>query len=134
MAKSENDGNVGGGGGNVSNGEKTDKIPLKLILVSGRTHEFKNFTAATTAGELINYVFEHWPEEWEEERVTSAQMLKLIFHGRFIHGSVTLGALHLPSGTSTVMHLVTRETLPEPNSNDNPKKSKRGRCCHCTIC
>ncbi|CAK5094279.1 unnamed protein product [Meloidogyne enterolobii] len=61
-------------------------------------------------------------------------MLKLIYHGRFIHGSVTLGALHLPAGNSTVMHLVTRETLPEPNSNDNLKKSKRGRCCHCTIC
>ncbi|CAK5099456.1 unnamed protein product [Meloidogyne enterolobii] len=44
-------------------------------------------------------------------------MLKLIYHGRFIHGSVTLGALHLPAGNSTVMHLVTRETLPEPNSN-----------------
>jgi len=57
----------------------------------------------------------------------------LIFHGRFLHGSVTLGALHLPVGSSTVMHLVNfniyliisinkyfkvaRETLPEPNSS-----------------
>uniref|UniRef100_A0A915P0D3 UBL3-like ubiquitin domain-containing protein n=1 Tax=Meloidogyne floridensis TaxID=298350 RepID=A0A915P0D3_9BILA len=134
MAKSEAEGNNNNSGGSGLNNEKAEKIPLKLILVSGRTHEFRNFTAATTAGDLINYVFENWPEEWEEERVTSAQMLKLIYHGRFIHGSVTLGALHLPAGNSTVMHLVTRETLPEPNSNDNLKKSKRGRCCHCTIC
>uniref|UniRef100_A0A1I8B3F2 ATP-dependent DNA helicase RecG n=1 Tax=Meloidogyne hapla TaxID=6305 RepID=A0A1I8B3F2_MELHA len=78
MAKSEVGGNNSGNSG--LNNEKAEKIPLKLILVSGRTYEFKNFTAATTAGELIN----------------------LIYHGRFIHGSVTLGALHLPAGTSTV--------------------------------
>lgn len=107
---------------------------LKLILVSGRTHEFRNFGPTTTAAEIINYVFENWPQEWEEERVSSAQMLKLIYHGRFLHGSVALQALHLPVGSSTVMHLVTRETLPEPNSSDSLKKTKSGRCCHCSIC
>lgn len=55
--------------------------------------------------------------EWEEERVSSASLLKLIYHGRFLHGSVTLSALSLPGGKTTVMHLVTRENLPEPNSN-----------------
>lgn len=47
----------------------------------------------------------------------SSSLLKLIYHGRFLHGSVTLNALSLPSGKTTVMHLVTRENLPEPNSN-----------------
>lgn len=55
--------------------------------------------------------------EWDEERVNAASMLKLIYHGRFLHGSVTLGALSLPVGKTTVMHLVTRENLPEPNAN-----------------
>ncbi|KAK5980251.1 Ubiquitin domain-containing protein [Trichostrongylus colubriformis] len=55
--------------------------------------------------------------EWAEEKVESASMLKLIYHGRFLHGSVTLNALNLPQGKTTVMHLVTRENLPEPNSN-----------------
>ncbi|VDM39975.1 unnamed protein product, partial [Toxocara canis] len=55
--------------------------------------------------------------EWEEERVGSSSLLKLIYHGRFLHGSVTLSALSLPAGKTTVMHLVTRENLPEPNSS-----------------
>lgn len=55
--------------------------------------------------------------EWADEKVESASMLKLIYHGRFLHGSVTLSALNLPQGKTTVMHLVTRENLPEPNSN-----------------
>lgn len=44
-------------------------------------------------------------------------MLKLIYHGRFLHGSVTLGALSLPVGKTAVMHLVTRENLPESGTN-----------------
>ncbi|VDN86574.1 unnamed protein product [Brugia pahangi] len=44
-------------------------------------------------------------------------MLKLIYHGRFLHGSVTLGALSLPVGKTAVMHLVTRENLPESTTN-----------------
>jgi hypothetical protein len=44
-------------------------------------------------------------------------VLKLIYHGRFLHGSVSLGALSLPLARTTVMHLVARENLPEPNSS-----------------
>lgn len=102
--------------------------------MSGRTHEFQ-FTPATSAAEICQHVFENWPKgsaliasnslivcggflEWVEERVASASLLKLIYHGRFLHGSVTLSALSLPgSGKTTVMHLVTRENLPEPNSS-----------------
>ena len=39
-----------------------------------------------------------------------------ICQGRFLHGNVTLAALGLPTGKTTVMHLVPRESLPEPNS------------------
>ncbi|KAJ8944369.1 hypothetical protein NQ318_017688 [Aromia moschata] len=35
------------------------------------------------------------------------------------NNNVTLGALGLPFGKTTVMHLVPRETLPEPNSQGN---------------
>ena len=54
--------------------------------------------------------------DWTEESVSSAEILRLIYQGRFLHGNVTLGALGLPSGKTTVMHLVPRESLPEPNS------------------
>ncbi|PIO71844.1 hypothetical protein TELCIR_06246 [Teladorsagia circumcincta] len=40
-------------------------------------------------------------DEWAEEKVESASMLKLIYHGRFLHGSVTLNALNLPQGKTT---------------------------------
>ncbi|KAI1731701.1 ubiquitin-2 like rad60 SUMO-like domain-containing protein [Ditylenchus destructor] len=113
--------------------DNNELINLRLILVSGRTREFQ-FNASTSAADICQHVFENWPTEWEEERVTSASLLKLIYHGRFLHGSVTLSALSLPGGKTTVMHLVTRENLPEPNSNDSLKKSKRSACCRCSIC
>jgi len=109
-----------------------DSIHLKLILVSGRTQEFL-FEPSTSAHDVTQYVFDNWPAEWEDERVDSSSFLKLIYHGRFLHGSVTLSALGLPVGKTSVMHLVPRENLPEPNSNDNLKKSKRGSCCRCCL-
>ena len=48
--------------------------------------------------------------------MSRAEILRLIYQGRFLHGNVTLGALGLPPGRTSVMHLVPRETLPEPNS------------------
>ncbi|CAJ0580795.1 unnamed protein product, partial [Mesorhabditis spiculigera] len=106
-------------------------VTLRLILVSGRTREF-SFPPSISATEVTQHVFDNWPQEWEEESVESASLLKLIYHGRFLHGSVTLAALALPPGKTTVMHLVTRENLPEPNSNDSLSKRKRGGCCRCT--
>uniref|UniRef100_A0A0N4Z2Q7 Rad60-SLD_2 domain-containing protein n=1 Tax=Parastrongyloides trichosuri TaxID=131310 RepID=A0A0N4Z2Q7_PARTI len=111
-----------------------DKINLKLILVSGRVREIQ-FPPSTSAADVCDYVFNNWPPEWDDEKVTSSSLLKLIYHGRFLHGTVTLSALSLPLGKTTVMHLVTRENLPEPNSNDSLKKAKRGsNCCRCSIC
>jgi|UniRef100_A0AC34GS03 hypothetical protein len=112
---------------------ENDQINLKLILVSGRTREFQ-FAPSTSAAEVCQHVFDNWPLDWEEEQVASASLLKLIYHGRFLHGSVTLNALSLPVGKTTVMHLVTRENLPEPNSSDSIKKAKRSSCCRCCIC
>ncbi|XP_036423853.1 ubiquitin-like protein 3 [Colossoma macropomum] len=68
---------------------------------------------------------------WEEEQVSSPSILRLIFQGRFLHGNVTLGALKLPPGRTTVMHLVARETLPEPNSHGqrNREKTTESSCC-----
>uniref|UniRef100_A0AAF5RXK6 UBL3-like ubiquitin domain-containing protein n=1 Tax=Wuchereria bancrofti TaxID=6293 RepID=A0AAF5RXK6_WUCBA len=107
-----------------------DTINLRLILVSGKTKEFQ-LASNSSALDITQYVFDHWPDEWNDERVNSSSMLKLIYHGRFLHGSVTLGALSLPVGKTAVMHLVTRENLPESTTNDNLKKMKRNTCCRC---
>uniref|UniRef100_A0A915CTK0 UBL3-like ubiquitin domain-containing protein n=1 Tax=Ditylenchus dipsaci TaxID=166011 RepID=A0A915CTK0_9BILA len=88
-------------------------INLKLILVSGRTREF-NFSASTSAADIASMFLRIGPENGKRS-------------------SVTLSALSLPGGKTTVMHLVTRENLPEPNSNDNLKKSKRSACCRCCV-
>ncbi|PIC38480.1 hypothetical protein B9Z55_010481 [Caenorhabditis nigoni] len=95
---------------------QAEPVVLRLILVSGKTHEFE-FSPLTSAHDVTQMVFDQWPDEWYEDKVQSAQMLKLIYHGRFLHGSVTLHALQLMPGKTTVMHLVTRENLPEPNSS-----------------
>ncbi|KAI4814566.1 hypothetical protein KUCAC02_003756, partial [Chaenocephalus aceratus] len=91
------------------------QINLRLILVSGKTKEFL-FSPNDSAADIAKHVYDNWPMDWEEEQVSSPVILRLIYQGRFLHGNVTLGALKLPLGKTTVMHLVARETLPEPNS------------------
>ena len=116
------------------------------------------FSPSESAGDIAQFVFDNWPSEWEEEAVSSvraktststntalivslfqvskAEILRLIYQGRFLHGNVTLSALGLPGGKTTVMHLVPRESLPEPSSQDdlNRKKSGRSRCCGAMTC
>jgi len=107
-------------------------INLRLILVSGKTKDFQ-FHPSESAGDIAQYVFDSWPSDWSDEAVSSAEILRLIYQGRFLHGNVTLAALGLPTGKTTVMHLVPRESLPEPNSQDDEKKkkSRSSRCCNC---
>lgn len=113
-----------------------DKINLKLIMVSGKSREFL-FNPLTSAGEIAEHVFDNWPEEWSDDRVSKAEVLRLIYQGRFLHHNVNLCALGLPLAKTTVMHLVPRENLPEPNSQDQLQKSKARRrgCCamSCTV-
>lgn len=54
--------------------------------------------------------------EWADEQIPATNILRLIYQGRFLHGNVTLAALQLPPGKTTVMHLVARENLPELNN------------------
>lgn len=61
---------------------KEDLINLKLILVSGQTHEF-HFSPSISASQVCDYVFENWPEDWKDEKVASPSLLKLIYHGLF---------------------------------------------------
>jgi hypothetical protein len=63
--------------------------------------------------------------DWgNEQRVDRYEVLRLIYQGRFLHGNVTLGALRLQQGKTTVMHLVPRENLPEPTNGDQKRKHK----------
>lgn len=115
----------------MSSNRRNDKITLRLIHpMNGHSKEF-NFTGSDTATDVGQYVFDHWPQEWESDRVSSPNILRLIYQGRFIHGNVTLGALQLPAGKTTVMHLMPRETLPEPNSQGPRKtgKTEESNCC-----
>jgi hypothetical protein len=60
-----------------------EEVNLKLILVSGRTHEFQ-FSPSSSASEVCQYVFDTWPADWKDEKVASASLLKLIYHGKII--------------------------------------------------
>ncbi|KAK4293670.1 hypothetical protein Pmani_033660 [Petrolisthes manimaculis] len=136
MTWREGGGGGGGGGqrfwerGKAGRGREGRGINLRLILVSGKTKEFL-FSPSESAGDIAQFVFDNWPQEWAEESVSKAEILRLIYQGRFLHGNVTLGALGLPAGKTCVMHLVPRENLPEPNSQDQRQKSKGGSssCC-----
>lgn len=113
----------------------SDKVNLRLILVSGKTKEYL-FSGNDSAADIAQHVFDNWPEEWADEAVSKAEILRLIYQGRFLHGNVTLAALGLTLGKTTVMHLVPRENLPEPNSQDQRQKSKNGSssCCSSSCC
>ncbi|XP_019467621.1 ubiquitin-like protein 3 [Meleagris gallopavo] len=108
------------------------QINLRLILVSGKTKEFL-FSPNDSAADIAKHVYDNWPMDWEEEQVSSPNILRLIYQGRFLHGNVTLGALKLPFGKTTVMHLVARETLPEPNSQGQRNREKTGESNCCVI-
>jgi len=92
-----------------------DKINLRLIMVSGKTKDYL-FKPSDSAGDIAQFIFDNWPEDWSDEAVSNAEILRLIYQGRFLHCNVTLSALGLATGKTTVMHLVPRENLPEPNS------------------
>ncbi|OCT96058.1 hypothetical protein XELAEV_18013740mg [Xenopus laevis] len=108
------------------------QINLRLILVSGKTKEFL-YSPNDSAADIAKHVYDNWPMDWEEEQVSSPNILRLIYQGRFLHGNVTLGALKLPLGKTTVMHLVARETLPEPNSQGQRNREKTGESNCCVI-
>jgi len=112
----------------------SDKINLRLILVSGKTFEFL-FSPSCSAAEITQHVYDNWPETWQDEQLPATNILRLIYQGRFLHGNVTLGALQLPIGKTTVMHLVAREHLPEPNNQGQMKKDKSGEsgCSNCCV-
>ncbi|XP_061164821.1 ubiquitin-like protein 3 [Saccostrea echinata] len=111
-----------------------DKINLRLILVSGKTKEYL-FSPNDSAGDITESVYRNWPSEWADESLPASNILRLIYQGRFLHGNVTLGALQLPQGKTTVMHLVPRENLPEPNNQGQLKKDKSGEsnCSNCCV-
>ena len=92
-----------------------DKVNLRLLMVRGDTAEFL-FTLSDTAQVVADRVYSNWPDNWPLEERPDTNILRLIYQGRFLHNNVTLGALFLPMGKTTVMHLVPRENLPELNS------------------
>jgi len=116
-----------------------DKVNLKLIYVAGNDQAGKEFLVSPnlTATEIAVHVHENWPQDWQNNKVDKAEVLRLIYQGRFLHESVSLDSLNIQPGRTCVMHLVPREKLPEPNI-DNWKKEKSQQpdspgCCVCTI-
>ncbi|KAB0341198.1 hypothetical protein FD755_015680 [Muntiacus reevesi] len=83
-------------------------INLRLILVSGKTKEFL-FSPNDSASDIAKHVYDNWPMDWEEEQVSSPNILRLIYQGRFLHGNVTLGVF----GMSTFLHFASnfKQTL-----------------------
>jgi len=98
-----------------SSTSSTENINLKLLRVNGQFKVFQ-FPPSASASTIAKHVFDNWPEEWTTEQVKTHTVLRLIYQGRFLHGNATLGALRVPGGKTTVMHLVSRNSLPQPQS------------------
>lgn len=52
---------------------------------------------------LLSFPFP--PPDWEEEQVSSPNILRLIFQGRFLHGNVTLGGENNTPSIRSSVHL-----------------------------
>ncbi|XP_062514246.1 ubiquitin-like protein 3 [Corticium candelabrum] len=114
-----------------------DKVNLRLILVSGNRADFL-VSPGDSVTSVVRQVFENWPKEWSSEtKVNIPDSLRLIYLGRFLKGSLTLSALNLPLGKTTVMHLIVREHVPgEASSNGTTERSKdrqEGSTCDCCV-
>ncbi|XP_039730277.1 ubiquitin-like protein 3 isoform X3 [Pteropus medius] len=116
----------------MSSNVPADMINLHLILVSGKTKEFL-FSRNDSALDIAKHVYDNPPMDWEEEQVNSPNVPRLIYQGWFLHGNVTLGALKLPFGKTTVMHLVASEMLLEPNFQGQRNREKMGESNCCVI-
>ncbi|PAA59161.1 hypothetical protein BOX15_Mlig015799g1 [Macrostomum lignano] len=108
----------------------SDRVNLRLLLVSGSSHCFL-FSPDDCAQEITDFVYNNWPEDWSQAERPASNILRLIYQGRFLHRSVTLAALRLPPGGTTVMHLVARDSAPEPRADDERRRAKGGICCCC---
>lgn len=51
-----------------------------------------------------------FPSDWEEEQVSSPNILRLIYQGRFLHGNVTLGG-EKTHKTYIFTHMLTKSQL-----------------------
>ncbi|ELK03917.1 Ubiquitin-like protein 3 [Pteropus alecto] len=116
----------------MSSNVPADMINLHLILVSRKTKEFL-FSPNDSALDIAKHVYDNPPMDWEEEQVNSPNIPRLIYQGWFLHGNVTLGALKLPFGKTTVMHLVASEMLLEPNFHGQRNREKMGESNCCVI-
>uniref|UniRef100_A0A8V0XRZ1 Ubiquitin-like protein 3 n=1 Tax=Gallus gallus TaxID=9031 RepID=A0A8V0XRZ1_CHICK len=87
----------------MSSSVPADMINLRLILVSGKTKEFL-FSPNDSAADIAKHVYDNWPMDWEEEQVSSPNILRLIYQGRFLHGNVTLGGMKV----IFIIHATTR--------------------------
>ncbi|XP_021234186.1 ubiquitin-like protein 3 [Numida meleagris] len=87
----------------MSSSVPADMINLRLILVSGKTKEFL-FSPNDSAADIAKHVYDNWPMDWEEEQVSSPNILRLIYQGRFLHGNVTLGGMKV----IFIIHVRTR--------------------------
>uniref|UniRef100_A0A1I8INE6 Rad60-SLD_2 domain-containing protein n=1 Tax=Macrostomum lignano TaxID=282301 RepID=A0A1I8INE6_9PLAT len=101
----------------------SDRVNLRLLLVSGSSHCFL-FSPDDCAQEITDFTGRK-PNGQPPTFCASS------IRAGFLHRSVTLAALRLPPGGTTVMHLVARDSAPEPRADDERRRAKGGICCCC---
>ncbi|CAH8578497.1 unnamed protein product [Schistosoma curassoni] len=98
-------------------------VHLKLLMPDGSFFEHK-YDQDTTVEQITSSLFSDWPDSLGKR--PDSNHLKLIFQGRFLHGTLKLSELKLPSETIT-MHLIQHKTMSLARINGQQKRFKR--CC-----
>jgi hypothetical protein len=55
--------------------------------VTGKTKDFL-FDPNDSATDIAQFVFDHWPQDWIEEAVPRAEILRLIYQGMYHEGLI----------------------------------------------
>ncbi|KAG0295169.1 Ubiquitin-like protein 3, partial [Dissophora globulifera] len=95
-----------------------DTVALTLLLVNGSRTTF-NFQGTDTIDTVKARVHESWPREWQEEKPTSPQSLKILYLGKFLADTSTLESNKIQPGATTIVHLTIK--APEQEQHGHSK-------------
>ena len=66
-----------------------DKINVRVIVITGQTADLLCLPEES-AQSIVDRLYESWPSHWDAQHRPATNILRLIYQGRFLHGSVTL--------------------------------------------
>jgi Ubiquitin-2 like Rad60 SUMO-like len=121
--------------GHARSGVRGDVL-LRLALASGCTCDVSIADDRATIGDVTAAVMKSWPAAWAAETDCAAvHGMRVLYHGRYLNASTTLGDLQLPRDQYVTMHVVLQMHRGAVRRHGSGEFCcggvvEAGRCCH----